>query len=252
MDKRNKGLFAGCCSLGIALLVTGPSWSAIADKTTPPTAATLELDQIVINGKRIEQRIMESEQRLYERYNALNANNDFDVDCSAKWNDGKSSSYGTGAVQYRSGCVPLFFANAMAAEVTHSTGWTTCRFSMRTPTGWGPLADSGLRTPAGGRAFAVAPAGYSCVSDSNIASPGVRLMWLARRDAFKTNLNKVIHSDPQLQALAGEFNSLMRENDDALKVAAAARKQQVQLQRAAQKCPAPTSPRAAPKACKGG
>jgi hypothetical protein len=256
MDKRIKGLVAGCCSLGIALLVAGPSWSAVAEKTALPAAATLEeLDQIVINGKRIEQLILESEQRLFERYNTLNGNNDFDVDCSAKWNDDKSTGYGT--TQYKSGCVPLFFANAMAGERTIPLGGTTCRsstdtngFFMRTPTGWGSLANSSLSSRSGGNPVVITPPFIGCNSSSTIASPRAHLMWLDRRAAFKANLGEVIRTDPQLQALAGEFNSLMRENDDALKIAAAARKQQLELQRSAQKCPAPTSPRVAPKACK--
>lgn len=250
MDKRIKGLLSACCSLGVALLGTGPSWSAVEKDAALPAAELEELEQIVINGKRIEQRILESEQRLYARYNALNTNKDFDVDCTAKWADGKPSGYGT--AQYRSACVPHFFANAMAAELTHSRGWTTCRPSMRPTTVWGSLADSTLRTPSGGRSVAVAPPGFSCVSDSSIASPGTRLMWLERRDAFKANLNSVIRSDAQLQVLAREFNSLVRENDDALKVAAEARKRQAELQQAARKCPVPTSPRSAVKACRSG
>jgi hypothetical protein len=249
MDRRIKGLLAAC-SLGVALLGTAPSWSAIDQEVALPPTELDELEQIVINGKRIEQRILESEQRLYERYNALNGNQDFDVDCSAKWNDGKSSGYGT--AQYRSGCVPLFFANALAANLTHSRGWTTCRSSMRASTGWGSGMDSTLRTPSGGRSVTVSPPGFECVSDSSISSPAARLTWLERRDAFKANLNNVIRGDPELQALAREFNSLMRDNDDALKVSAAARKQQAELRRAARMCAAPTSPRASARACTAG
>jgi hypothetical protein len=75
--------------------MTGPSWSAVEKEAALPAAATLEeLDQIVANDKRIEQRILEREQRLYERYNKLNANNDFDVDCSVMWSNRNLTSYG--------------------------------------------------------------------------------------------------------------------------------------------------------------
>jgi hypothetical protein len=247
MDKRIKGLFAACCSLGVALLVTGPSWSAVEKEAALPAAATLEeLDEIVINGKRIEQRILESEQRLYERYNTLNANNDFDVNCSTRWSDHQLTSYGT--AHFKSGCVPRFLANAMArasssaGSGSSSRSWTNTPVVggyalMRSHTVWGPTGggSSSLHSPA-----------------SIISLPSLQLLWLDRRAAFKANLNKVIRGDPQLQALAGELNSLVQENNDALKVAEAARKAQTKLRRAEQKCAAPISPRAVAKACKTG
>jgi hypothetical protein len=42
----------------------------------------------------------------------------------------------------------------------------------------------------------------------------------------------------------------MQENNDALQVAEEAREMQAKLRRAEQKCEAPTSPRAAAKACR--
>ena len=77
-----------------------------------------------------------------------------------------------------------------------------------------------------------------------------RLVWMNRRTAFEENLDKVMNADAQLQGLGREFQSLMQENRDALAVAAEARRQQLALRKAAQKCAPPTSPRVTARSCR--
>jgi hypothetical protein len=259
MDKRIKGLIGACCSFGISLLMAGPAWSVAAQESALPPSATLEeLDEIVLNGKRMEQRMLESEQRFYQVYNQLNARKDFNVTCSFWASDPKSS--GVGVVRMKQSCVPAFYADAVAEEsgnfIRTSASFDSCtRPSTFYLSQTSVLAVGG---PLNGQmvSFANVPSSWpdNCypVAAPRVPSARPYLMWLDRRAAFEENLVKVMRSDPQLQALGGQFQSLIKESGDAQKMATQARKLRVELRLAARKCPVPTSPRNPTKGCKSG
>src|SRR5262249_15040691 len=139
MDKRIKGLVVACFSLGVSLLATGPAWSVAASEATPLSSATLdELDEIVLHGKRMEQRMLESQERFYQLYNKLNANDDFDVSCKFVYVDPDATGYG--ASRTKQGCAPMFFVNAVA-EDPQSYPSGSCSYSstfsdIRTGNNW--------------------------------------------------------------------------------------------------------------------
>ena len=270
MDKRIKGLIVACCALGVSMLVTAPAWSVAAPDAAAPSAATLDqLDEIVLNGKRMEQRMLESEQRFYQLYNKLNAREDFDVTCN--YEVVNPNSVGIGALRTRQSCVPLFFTNAIDDERgmrrTGACGSSGPSFGL-----YGSSRFSFPATPAVTNSFYNAWDGaYSdartadfssstpALSVSTNISPCVvaiserpHLMWLDRRAAFEENLTKIMRSEPQLQALGGQFESLIEESANAQKLATEARKLKVELRLAARKCPVPTSPRSATKSCSSG
>jgi hypothetical protein len=93
-DAMNKKIKALVSSLGVALLLSGPAWSqaqqapAAAKSPTTLDSMTLEeLDTVVVNAKRFEDRLFEGEQQFYRRYNQLNAQNDLDVNCNVWLSD---------------------------------------------------------------------------------------------------------------------------------------------------------------------
>src|SRR5262245_42564511 len=141
MDKRIKGLMAACCSLGVAMLASDPAWSVAAQEAASPSSMTLEeLDEIVLNGKRMEQRMLESEQRFYQRYNMLNARQDFDVTCSYFARTRNSSGFGDSSFMQR--CVPAFFSDAVEEETAlMSMSTSTCSPAF-TPIRFDPPIDN--------------------------------------------------------------------------------------------------------------
>jgi hypothetical protein len=267
MDKPIKGMIVACFSLGVSLLAAAPAWSVAAQETTPLASATLdELDEIVVNGQRMERRMLESEQRFYNAYNLLNTNKDFAVTCKFVRADQNPGAYG--ASRYTPGCVPVFYANAMADEAGEYMG-SSCGADSFSPfdsrtftastsgnsyayTSNGSSSDGFFFINGQPRGWGGADPVGGCIYVARPPSEKPHLMWLDRRAAFEENLMKVMRSNPQLQSLGGQFQSLIDESRDAQKLAADARKLRVELKLAARKCPAPTSPRSLTKACKSG
>ncbi|MEO8316409.1 MAG: hypothetical protein ABI645_16650 [Pseudomonadota bacterium] len=84
--------------------------SAMADtaETTPPTQ---QLDEIVVKTdhlNQIRQAMLETENRFYARYNQLNTDDDFDVDCA------RTASLGSRIQGHR--CEIAFYAKAREQE----------------------------------------------------------------------------------------------------------------------------------------
>jgi hypothetical protein len=82
---------------------------------TPPPSVTVsevvELDEVKVLGLKLYQmreRMIAAEERFYARYNELNRNNDFDVECK--------SEAPLGTRLRRRSCKPVYYANAQAEE----------------------------------------------------------------------------------------------------------------------------------------
>jgi hypothetical protein len=266
MKMQIKGLVAASCSLGIALLLSGPAWSqaeqAPAGAKPPATTDSMtleELDTIVVHARRFEDRLFESEQDFYRRYNELNARDDLDVSCNVWLAD--PNFRGAGTAPEKRYCLPKFLANRIALE--------SPRVPVTSRSGRGSFGRGAINgIPLGGGASMVSnPDGsgwqYSYTTywsnSGNISSSGMSsqrmseqsyLLYLSRRAELQANINKVMQNDPQLQVFADRFQALVDERDETRRVAAEARKLRVALRLEQRKCPQPSSPRNLTKACK--
>lgn len=69
----------------------------------------MELDEVVVRGRRIQEAIVDAEDDFYKLYNQLNKDNDYDVNCAYLNNPDNPGSQ----IKVRM-CIPVFVANAMA------------------------------------------------------------------------------------------------------------------------------------------
>lgn len=265
MNKQIKGLVGAAGVAGVSLLLSGPAWSLAAQEPTEaqPSAITdsvtlEELDTIVINARRYEDRLFESERNFYRRYNQLNVKDDLDVNCDVWLAD--PDYRGAGAAPEKRNCLPKFLADRISLEspMVVATGR-----SGRGSFGAGPVNGIYL---GGGEYSVPTNAGYvqtytpfNWSSSANVSSSYsaprriselAYLLYVNRRAEFQENLNTVMRSDPELQVFADRFQALVQERDDTRRVAAEARKLRVAMRLEQRKCPPPTSPREQMKACK--
>jgi hypothetical protein len=263
MNKQINGLVAAGL-LGAALLLSGPAWSlaepANADAkpaTSLDTMTLEELDLVVINAKRFEERLFDSERKFYQLYNQLNARADLDVTCDVWLADPTYS--GAATAPSKRHCLPEFVANDIELESP------AVPVTIRTCRGTGAvLATTSFDSWTMPQPFSYGIGGGRAVSISGIGTCSVQLarsneaqripqhsylLYLSRRAEFHDNLDRVMQSDPQLQEIGGQFMALVQERDDTRRVAAQARKLRVELRLAQRKCPQPTSPRSLTKAC---
>lgn len=265
MNRQIKGLVASLGALGVSLLLSGPAWSQAVQASAgakpsaiPDTVTLEELDTIVINARRFEDRLAESERNFYRRYNQLNAKEDLDVNCDVWLAD--PNFRGAGPAPEKRHCLPKFLADRIKLD---SPMVVATSRSGRGSFGRGPVNGIAL----GGGEYMVpnyvgyaptytpfnwsnsANASYSS-SRSQTITPLQYLLYVNRRSEVQENLNTVMRSDPELQVLAGRFETLVQERDDTRRIAAEARKLRVAMRLEQRKCPQPTSPRELTKACK--
>lgn len=268
MNKQIKGLVASLGALGVSLLLSGPAWSqagqepAEAKPSAIPDSVTLEeLDTIVINARRFEDRLAESERNFYRRYNQLNAKDDLDVNCDVWLAD--PNFRGAGPAPEKRHCLPKFLADRIKLD---SPMVMVSSRSGRGSFGRGPvngiyLGGGEYMVPnyVGGYAQVYMPFNWSNSANASFSSsrsqtitPLQYLLYVNRRSEVQENLNTVLRGDPELQVLADRFEALVQERDDTRRVAAEARKLRIEMRLEQRKCPQPTSPRDLTKACKSG
>ncbi|MFO7325762.1 MAG: hypothetical protein DIU62_008610 [Pseudomonadota bacterium] len=68
-----------------------------------------ELDEILVHGKRLRDRIVEAENEFYKLYNQINKDNDYDMNCTLL-----NLSADTGSRLNQRVCLPVFAAEAIA------------------------------------------------------------------------------------------------------------------------------------------
>jgi hypothetical protein len=142
----------------------------------PPIEEMMELDEVVVHGTRLAERIEKAEDRFFKLYNELNKDDDFDINCASLPLDGDTR------IESRF-CTPSFFANALADMVV----WNErCRGSED--------AEGNYIPP---------PPCYT--------PPAAELVLASRSGELTSNVMNVIRNNPQLGDMAGELDQLHME-----------------------------------------
>jgi hypothetical protein len=187
------------CQLALAMAVTtGASPWVMAQRpvipvaetpavapVVPPAMATEkpaeqidELEEVVVIGGRLYDRIVKAEDKLFKLYNELNEEDDFDTNCANVPIDRDSR------LEQRF-CMPVFFADAKAEQVRLSQ---YC-LSLQEKDEEGVVIANGV-----------------CYEP-----PSAEQLFFHRRSDYVDNMLKVINSNPDLVKLAQEVEALHRE-----------------------------------------
>lgn len=170
---------------GLAFGATAAAQEATATRTSMASAPApvvieemLELDEVVVHGTNLRDRIVKAEDRFFKLYNELNKDSDYDINCAYV-----SLEQDT-RIQDRL-CTPGFYVNA----IVESMQWTErCR---------GTQDESGNYVPP--------PPCYT--------PPPPELVLVDRTDEYAKNVMDVIRTDPRLQEMAGELDELHLERN---------------------------------------
>jgi hypothetical protein len=188
---KQNGLGSACLMLaGMLALVASPLASAqqvIPVAVTPAAGEAQlepeviqELEEVVVEGGRLYDRIVRAEDRFFKLYNELNKEDDFDTNCAFVPIDQESR------MEQRF-CMPAFFADAKAEQVRLSQ---YC-LSLTARDEEGQVLSQG-----------------ACYEP-----PSAELIFFDRRKAYVDNVIKLIDSDPRLKDMASELDSLHRQRD---------------------------------------
>jgi hypothetical protein len=135
-----------------------------------------ELEEVIVHGTRLNDRIVKAEDKFFRLYNQINKNDDYDVHCAYLELDAGSR------IQDRI-CTPGFFADAIVEQMV----WAErCR---------------GSQDSEGN--YVSAPACYT--------PPPPDAVLFHRADDYAANVMKVIKTDPRLGDMAGELDQLHME-----------------------------------------
>lgn len=149
--------------------------TAVPVSTAPPLAIEelQELDEVVVHGTNLRDRIIRAEDRFFRLYNQLNKDDDFDVNCAYVPLEADTR------IPERM-CAPGFYANAIVDTLTWGE---RCK---------GSQDESGNYVPP--------PPCYT--------PPPPELVLVARSDEYARHVMQVIRSDPRLQEMAGELDEM--------------------------------------------
>lgn len=165
-------------AIPVAETPSGEQAAVPATVTTERPATELqELDEVVVTGGRLYDRIVKAEDRFFKAYNELNEDDDFDTNCANVPVDQDSR------IEQRF-CMPSFFADAKAEQVRLSQ---LC-LSMQHEDEEGNIANAPCYEP-----------------------PSADQLFFHRREEYVTNMLKVIASDPDLRKMYLEVEALHRE-----------------------------------------
>jgi hypothetical protein len=188
-DKQN-GLDGACLVLaGVLALAAIPATAqqTIPVAMTPSAGEALlepeviqELEEVVVEGGRLYDRIVKAEDRFFKLYNELNKEDDFDTNCAFVPIDPDSR------MEQRF-CMPAFFADAKAEQVRLSQ---YCLSLVERDEEGQVLSEGACYEP-----------------------PSAELIFFDRRTAYVNNVLKLIDSDPRLKDMASELDTLHRQRD---------------------------------------
>jgi hypothetical protein len=197
MNKKYSGL-TGWLPFAAVLALAAPNWAAAqrpvipVAELPPPSAAVVppalatekpaeqleELDEVIVTGGRLYDRIVKAEDKFFKLYNELNEEDDFDTNCANVIIDSDSR------IEQRF-CMPSFFADAKAEQVRLSQ---YC-LSLQEKDEEGVVTSNGV-----------------CYEP-----PSADQLFFHRREDYVNNMLKVINSDPDLKQVAAEVEALHRE-----------------------------------------
>ncbi len=179
-------VFAGVCALTVS------PWAAAQRPTIPvaetPDPAALpenpaveqldDLDEVLVQGGRLYDRIVRAEDKFFKLYNELNKDDDYDTNCAFVPIDSDTR------IEQRF-CMPAFFADAKAEQVRLSQYCLSLidKDEDGNVTGQGPCYEP----------------------------PSAEQLFFARREEYVSTVLKVIKSDPRLEELYTDVESLHKE-----------------------------------------
>jgi hypothetical protein len=175
--------------LAIAAVAACGTGAAVAADAAPapapaaaaaPTSELQELDEILVRGSSLRERIADAEDSFFQLYNKLNKNDDYDASCVYVNTDSLSK------IKSRM-CIPGFYADALADQVYFMM---QCQSDSVTD-------DEGNTTE------------YQAVACFTPPPPQVVLTQRAKD--YANNMMKVINSDPRLQKMAGNLDDMYHE-----------------------------------------
>lgn len=146
--------------------------------TEKPATEMQELDEVIVTGGRLYDRIVKAEDEFFELYNDLNEDDDFDTNCASVPIDQDSR------VEQRF-CMPSFFADAKAEQVRLSQYCLSLQ----------EKDEDGVVTSNG-----------ACYEP-----PSAEQMFFHRRTEYVSNMLKVINSSPSLRKMYNQVEALHRE-----------------------------------------
>lgn len=112
MNALKQGLIALTLGLtGVAHAADQPANTVSASPSVAeaPREPLLELEEVLVHGKRLQQRIIEAEDEFYKLFNEINTDDDYDTNCAQVPLGADSGS----RIDSRL-CLPVFVANAVA------------------------------------------------------------------------------------------------------------------------------------------
>lgn len=177
-------------SMVAAALVTGllcahTARAALASADTP--GASTVLDEVVVKGTRLwklRAAVIEAEDRLVERYNDLNQNDDFDIQCLL--------DAPTGTRLLRRYCMTQLQGRVERTDATAYINWSN---------------DTVIDPVTGGARH----------SNSPTPMREVHLRLLERSQDYKKNLILLLQNNPDLRALAKQHSEARRRYEAAVK-----------------------------------
>ncbi len=110
-----KGLMQGFIALSLAMAASASATGAQGAETAmgstaaAPAEPLMELDEVLVHGKRLQERIVEAENEFYKLFNEINKEDDYDTNCALL-----NLSADTGSRLNSRLCMPVFVANAIA------------------------------------------------------------------------------------------------------------------------------------------
>ncbi len=146
--------------------------------TEKPAEELQELEEVIVVGGRLYDRIVKAEDRFFKRYNELNEEDDYDTNCASVPIDQDSR------IEQRF-CMPSFFADAKAEQVRLSQ---YC-LSLQEKDEDGNVTGNGV-----------------CYEP-----PSAEQLFFHRRDEYVENMLKVVKNDPELTKMFQEVEALHRE-----------------------------------------
>ena len=183
MSRREFSGFTAAMLLVTGLAFDGPAAAQTATATRTSLAAPAvtieelqELDEVVVHGTNLRDRIVKAEDRFFKLYNELNKDSDFNINCAYIPLDPDTR------IQDRL-CAPSFYANAIVDTIT-----------------WGERC-RGTQDSEGN--YVPPPPCYT--------PPPPELVLVGRSEEYASNIMDVIRSDARLGEMAGELDELHLE-----------------------------------------
>lgn len=184
----------------------------------------LELDEVVVRGRRVQEAIVEAEDDFYKLYNQVNKNNDYDVNCAYLNNPDSAGS----RIKIRM-CIPVFVANSM---VDYNIWKSKCQPPMEDFDEFSCLdrnddnrlsrQEVSARAELEARMFELDADGDGYLRRDELPEEGFAgppqymppspdLVLMEGTSKWTKHMMEVIRSDPRLSEMAGKLDDLYRE-----------------------------------------